>query len=438
MKNIFFSAFLLLLPVVLSAQCTFSGKINGYSFGRLYLCEQFGDDSKVVETMTTNANGEFVFNFTNQEVGLYRVHADNKDYFDIIYSGENIRIETNVRNMKSSMHVLESPENQQLYAYVSQSELSEYKIGILRELVKIYPEGDFLSTVEKELSKETGLMNTCLDKAVKMKSGTFAHRYLSYFEEINLNISESGEKKMNFLAKNFPMNDMELLNSNAYHHFIVNYLKLYEPSEYANAARELLDYLKQGPGEIFDKMFDYILTGFETMQMYDNLYQLSMEYGNSCSAQSDNLKTRVKNYTDLRIGAKAPDFEIETLDGEDVSLSGMMSDYTLVVFWATWCENCKQEIPRINEAAPLFKRAKMDVVAISIDEEESEIRKFIRNNGISLKVASDFMGWDGKIVSEYAVYATPSMFIVDKNMNIVSKPTSGDQLFGDVERLIKF
>ena len=436
MKKILF-LLILFLPVAVFSQCVFSGKIIGYSFGRLYICEQFGDDSKVVETITTNANGEFVFNFTNQQVGLYRIHADNKDYFDIIYSGENIRLETSIRNMKSSMKILESAENQQLYAYVAQAELSEYKIGILRELVKIYPQGEFLTAAEKELGKEKAQVNTCLDKAIKQKNGTFASCYLSYFREINFNISESTDKKMNFLSRNFPMNDLELLNSNAYHHFIVSYLKKYEPSEYLNAVREILDYLKQGNQEIFSKMFDYVLTGFESMERYDDLYQLSVEYGNSCSTDG-NLKTRVKSYTDLRVGAKAPDFEIETIDGEDVVLSQMKNDYTLVIFWATWCENCKEEIPRINEAISLFKRAKVDIVAISIDEEEADIKKYVKENSISFKVASDLLGWEGKIVTDYAVYATPSMFIVDRNMNIVAKPITGEQLFSEVEKLIKF
>ena len=260
---------------------------------------------------------------------------------------------------------------------------------------------------------------------------------MSYFREINFNISESIEKKMNFLSRNFPMNDLELLNSNAYHHFIVSYLKKYEPSEYLNAVREILDYLKHGNQEIFSKMFDYVLTGFESMERYDDLYQLSVEYGNSCSAEG-NLKTRVKSYTDLRVGAKAPDFEIETIDGEDVVLSQMKNDYTLVIFWATWCENCKEEIPRLNEAISLFKRAKVDIVAISIDEEEADIKKYVKENSISFKVASDFLGWEGKIVTDYAVYATPSMFIVDRNMNIVAKPITGEQLFSEVEKLIKF
>ncbi|MBO4613696.1 MAG: TlpA family protein disulfide reductase [Bacteroidales bacterium] len=436
-KTFFISLIFMLLAQLLMSQGVLNGKIVGYSFGRLYVCEQFGDESKVVATLTTSANGEFMFNFAGKEVGLYRIHADNKDYFDVIYNGEDIRLETNIHNMKSSMKIIESVENQQLYAYVAPTELSEYKIGILGELVKIYPDGKFLTAAEKELAKERGIKSDCLAKAIRMKNGTFASRYLSYFREINMNISEPVDRKMAYLARNFPMDDPDLINSNAYHHFVVSYLKKYEPSEYLNAAHEILDYLKTGNQEVFSCIFDYMLTGFEVMERYDYLYELSTVYGNSCSAEG-NLKTRVKSYTDLRIGAKAPDFEIETIEGEDVVLSQMKSKYTLVLFWATWCENCKEEIPRINEAISLFKRADVDIVAISIDEDESEIKKYVKDNGISFKVASDLLGWEGRVVTDYAVYATPSMFIVDRNMNIVAKPITGEQLFNAVESLINF
>ncbi|MCF0206625.1 MAG: TlpA family protein disulfide reductase [Bacteroidales bacterium] len=438
MKRLFASILFIILIGDLFAQCVFSGKISGYSFGRLHICEHFGEANKIVEVVNTNANGEFVFNFTQQEIGLYRIFADNEDYFDIIHSGENIRIETNIRNMRASMLVLESFENQQLYSYISQSELSEYKIGILRNIVKMYPEGDFLTLAEKELKKELAIESSYLDKAIKMKQGTFAARYLSYFRDINMNIAESEEKKMLYVAKNFPMDDLELLNSDAYHHFVVSYIKKYQPSEFLNAARELLNYFQKGKTEIFDKMFDYILDGFEQMERYDDLYALSTEYGNSCSSFSDNLKTRVKYYTDLRIGSKAPDFEIETLDGEDFSLSSNKGKYTLVVFWASWCTSCRDEIPRINEALSLFKRANVDVVGISLDEDESDLKRFVAENKLQFKVASDYLKWDGQIVQNYAVFSTPSFFLIDKDMNIISKPLSLERLFGQVESLIKF
>ena len=116
----------------------------------------------------------------------------------------------------------------------------------------------------------------------------------------------------------------------------------------------------------------------------------------------------------------------ETIEGEDVVLSQMKSKYTLVIFWATWCENCKEEIPRINEAISLFKRADVDIVAISIDEDETEIKKYVKDNNISFKVASDLLGWEGRAVLDYAVYATPSMFIVDRDTVVIESQVIAD------------
>lgn len=438
MKKAIFLIAILVLPYIIVAQCVFSGKIDGYSFGKLHICEQFGEQSKIIETISTNANGEFLFNFTTQEIGLYRIYSDNNEYFDIIHNGENIAVVTNIRNLRSSMKVLESQENQQLYAYLSQVELTEYKLGILRELVRIYPEGAFLTQIEKELKAETAIKNTCLDKAIKQRTATFAQRYLSYFTDFKLNIADGLDKKMHFLQKHFPMNDLELLNSNAYHHFVITYIKKYEPTEYENAARELLTYLQSGNSEIYDKMLDYVLTGFETMERFEELYRLSSDFGKSCSEASANLKTKIKNFTDLRVGGKATDFEIETLAGEDISLSGMKSDYTLLIFWASWCETCKEEIPHIHQAKALFDRAKVDILAISLDEDKEKLHNFLTDKQINLKVACDYQGWDGKIVNDYAVYATPTMYIIDKNLNIVAKPIGAEKLFGEVERLIKY
>lgn len=437
MKNILLVILFLLSVEVVSAQCLFSGRIYGYSFGTIYICEQFGDESKVVATVNTDANGEFSYQFTKEEIGLYRVHTSSNSNFDIIYNGENIRLQTNIKNLQSAMTVIESNENKQLYEYIANNEITAYKIQILQEFMRIYPDGKFLKTVEAELQNEIKNSQNLLEKAININPKSFAGRYLSYFRNVDVNITENQEKKSQYISRNFPMNDLELINSNAYHHFIISYLKRYEPTEYVNAVREVLDYLQVRNQEIFRKMFDYVLDGFESMQRYDDLYDLSIEYGNTCSSSEDNLSTRVKNYTQLRIGNHAPDFTIETLNKTQYTLSKMQTPYTLVIFWATWCDNCKAEIPQIVDVIPLLNRAGVNVVAISIDEDEKDIRNYIAENELPFTVACDYLGWQGSVVNDYAVFATPTMYIVDKNMKIVAKPATFEQLVNETEKLIK-
>jgi thiol-disulfide isomerase/thioredoxin len=41
----------------------------------------------------------------------------------------------------------------------------------------------------------------------------------------------------------------------------------------------------------------------------------------------------------------APDFRLNTLDGQQVQLSDYRGKVVLIHFWATWCEPCLEAIP---------------------------------------------------------------------------------------------
>ena len=47
--------------------------------------------------------------------------------------------------------------------------------------------------------------------------------------------------------------------------------------------------------------------------------------------------------TDL--GQRLPNFNLETVDGEEVSLSDYRGKVVFVNFWASWCPFCVDEIP---------------------------------------------------------------------------------------------
>ena len=82
----------LLGSLAATAQYTLKGRIEGYMRREVNLCSQFGDESKVVETIRTDLNGSFTYNLDEQPVGLYRIFLDTQDYFDLIYNNEDIEI----------------------------------------------------------------------------------------------------------------------------------------------------------------------------------------------------------------------------------------------------------------------------------------------------------------------------------------------------------
>lgn len=126
----------------------------------------------------------------------------------------------------------------------------------------------------------------------------------------------------------------------------------------------------------------------------------------------------------LDVGERAPDFTVETLDGEEIRLSDFRGEAVLVNFWATWCGPCRAEMPFINNVYEDQKDRGFNVVAIDLMEDEEQITRFIEDElgGLSFTIGLDP---DGDINSQYRIVAYPTSFLIDGNGIIVLKHSGG-------------
>jgi len=112
----------------------------------------------------------------------------------------------------------------------------------------------------------------------------------------------------------------------------------------------------------------------------------------------------------------ASDFTLETLDGQKVSLSGMTSSKeTILVFWATWCPYCREELPAIQEFYNQNKN-KIEVLGISVGESKNQVQSYLNKAGITFPMAIDS---DQTVARAFNVSGIPTIIVVDKSLNIV-------------------
>ncbi len=443
-KTILSVVIVLLIQVSVFGQQSFSGVIEGYANSELNICSQFGEESKLVETIITGSGGNFSYQFADDsEFGLYRVFLENQSYFDIIYNYEDIHIITRPENPQYNMDVMKSDENIQLYSYLVENYIFDYKIDVLNQMLEIYPDGKFYNKVEKELQKEIKLKNKNIEKVIKSNPDSFAGRYLNAFRILPIPEKLSGDERIDYIENRYfefySMDDIELLNSNAYNEVVLNYFKVYNSNNqdvYYTAAKTILDEIFFGEPKIFSFVLEYILSGFESLSLDEAAAKISVEFGDMCSDGDDSLKMRIKSNTKLAKGQIAPDFTVKTVSGEDYTLSKMETDYTLLIFWATWCSHCEVALPRLAAANNIFKEADMDIVAISIDSEKELLDNYLQENRLPWKTVCEYKGWDGDIIVDYAVFATPWMIVIDKNMEIVAKPYNEEKLYDFLEEII--
>jgi peroxiredoxin len=115
----------------------------------------------------------------------------------------------------------------------------------------------------------------------------------------------------------------------------------------------------------------------------------------------------------LEIGNLAPDFQLDNLDGQSVSLSDSRGRPVLVNFWASWCPPCRSEMPFIQDIFTDKKWAEEGLVVLAIDigESPSTVREFVKKEGLTFPVLLDIAR---DVFIEYYVRTIPTTFFIDR------------------------
>src|SRR3970282_2086211 len=76
------------------------------------------------------------------------------------------------------------------------------------------------------------------------------------------------------------------------------------------------------------------------------------------------------------VGAPAPDFTLNDLSGNQVTLSNFRGQVVLINFWATWCGPCLIEMPAIERRYEALKDKGFAVLAVDDDEAITDVIAF--------------------------------------------------------------
>jgi peroxiredoxin len=114
-------------------------------------------------------------------------------------------------------------------------------------------------------------------------------------------------------------------------------------------------------------------------------------------------------------GPAKPDFSLQDLNGQNVTLKTFKGRTLLVHFFATWCDPCREELPALNR---FLKRsaANMSVVAISVAEVDPRVRRFFEAAPVDFPVLLDR---DRTIAKSWKISALPTTYVLDANMKPV-------------------
>jgi thiol-disulfide isomerase/thioredoxin len=110
------------------------------------------------------------------------------------------------------------------------------------------------------------------------------------------------------------------------------------------------------------------------------------------------------------IGKLAPDFQLQDIENQSISLSNLRGNPVILNFWASWCGPCRDEMPLLQQTYEERESKGVLLLTVNLRETLSVAAQYMQDNGLSFPVLLDT---DGSVALSYNVTAIPTTFFLD-------------------------
>ena len=137
------------------------------------------------------------------------------------------------------------------------------------------------------------------------------------------------------------------------------------------------------------------------------------------SAADDQVEAEYAG-TLLTPGTPAPDFRLNDIDGNPVSLSDFRGQSVVLVFWASWCPDCRAEVPDLKKMAAEADPARVRFVSVSFDREFDALVKFAAGQELpGVQLFEPAGKADSAVGAAFGVRWIPSLYLIGPDGNVV-------------------
>lgn len=114
---------------------------------------------------------------------------------------------------------------------------------------------------------------------------------------------------------------------------------------------------------------------------------------------------------------KATDFTLQALNDQQYSLSDSQGKWTIVNFWASWCEPCKSEAPHLQRLYDEYSD-QLEILAVNMTVKDTrmDVQKFVNEYGLTFPVLLDEQG---DVSMTYGAFTIPTTIFIDEKGNII-------------------
>lgn len=116
----------------------------------------------------------------------------------------------------------------------------------------------------------------------------------------------------------------------------------------------------------------------------------------------------------LKPGTPAPDFQLQTPNGKTLKFSEFAKGkYVVIDFWASWCPDCRKDLPEIIRLYQKFHKSGVEFLGVSFDTDMEKWTSYLEQAGVPYPQVSELKRMNQSDVAKaYGVRWIPSIYLI--------------------------
>ncbi|MDG4944867.1 TlpA family protein disulfide reductase [Weeksellaceae bacterium KMM 9713] len=403
----------------LNAQFDLNAKIKGYENKPVLVKIYENGSERLVKRVETDKQGNFKLNFPTAYIGKITFEL-SQGGFEVISANENISLTTDINDPLHKVH-FDGGINQQIQDVFELDDKKSLRDFTLVELVKLYkPQDAFYQALQTEIRRIDNL-----------EAKPISNEAIQYYIDAKNELGEYNANKFNAAQiqdkakKHLVMDNMNLENFGLLQDFLSTYISysIGDARTKQDAAKNI-EYALDDLLELVQtdtSRGQAILTNIIPMLEGNGFNEMSQKYLSqaeslTCEITPD-LQAIIDGKGNIEVGKVAPNIVFDKKIKKAKSLYDVKANQKLVVFWASWCPHCINELPHLKEFYKDFQKKGGEIVAIALDMDRVPYERAIE--GTEWINYSDLMKWQSPYVKSYGITGTPTMILLDKDNKVV-------------------
>jgi len=421
---------LIAAPGLLPAQ-RLSGRFVGEAPDSVLLLDTRGASHQLLLRSPVGLQGEFAFPAAAiPGQGFYQLAVNDTDRADIILDPreQEVVLLFSGRPLQSHITVLQSAENERLWAYkaVSRETQAMRKAADLERTGLRPDEVTRSRQLDSIVQRADALKDAHLDRLI-------AEHPESYFAKVvradRALLGMQGRPPMD-VARAFAFDDPGLMRCAVHPQAVLVFLRnirAFNEEQFVNAADTLIA-LTGGCAECRRYMIEHLVEIFATYGPDIALQHLIDRYvDREAQALRFSAATldKVKAFQRVSVGRIGPDAPLkDPTTGTVRPLSELARGHRAVVlfFYSSTCDHCHEQMPGLARMYTERSGDGLQVIGVALDDDAALVETTRTAKGLTFPCFSHLQGWGDPAARAYAVQGTPTLFVLDGELRIHAKP----------------